>query len=65
MARTLGDVLERRTRARVLARAASAAAAADVATLLAPELGWSDREREAEVAAYRASVAAEARELAR
>jgi glycerol-3-phosphate dehydrogenase len=59
MARTLDDVLSRRTRARLLARDASAEAAADVAALLAPDLGWSDAARDAQVAAYRASVAAE------
>jgi glycerol-3-phosphate dehydrogenase len=59
MARTLDDVLSRRTRARLLARDASADAAASVAELLAPELGWSDAERDAQVGAYRAAVAAE------
>jgi glycerol-3-phosphate dehydrogenase len=59
MARTLDDVLSRRTRARPFARDASADAADAVAALLAPELGWSDTERDAQVAAYRASVAAE------
>ena len=49
MARTLDDVLSRRTRARLLARDASADAAASVAELLAPDLGWSDAERDAEV----------------
>ena len=42
MATTVDDVLARRTRARLQARDASAAAAADVAALLAAELGWSD-----------------------
>jgi glycerol-3-phosphate dehydrogenase len=64
MARTLDDVLSRRTRARLLARDASAAAAAAVAELVAPDLGWSPNERDAQVAAYRASVAAERAELA-
>jgi len=64
MARTLDDVLSRRTRARLLARDASADAAAAVAELLAPDLGWSDTVRDAEVAAYRASVAAERADLA-
>jgi glycerol-3-phosphate dehydrogenase len=59
MARTLDDVLARRTRARVLAREASVTAAPAVAALLAPELGWSDDERDRQVCAYRASVAAE------
>ena len=43
MACTVDDVLSRRTRARLLARDASAAAADDVAALLAAELGWSRR----------------------
>src|SRR3954454_33598 len=58
MARTLDDVLSRRTRARLLARDASAAAAADVAELVAVELGWSRGGRGAPVAAYGAPVAA-------
>jgi glycerol-3-phosphate dehydrogenase len=56
MARTLDDVLSRRTRARLLARDDSAAAAADVASLLAVELGWTDAERDRQVAEYRASI---------
>ena len=47
MARTLDDVLSRRTRARLLARDASAAAADDVADLLAVDLGWSRATRRA------------------
>jgi glycerol-3-phosphate dehydrogenase len=47
MATTVDDVLSRRTRSRLLARDATAAAAADVAALLAPELGWSEAERSA------------------
>ena len=56
MATTLDDVLSRRTRARLLGRDATAAAAADVAALLAGELGWTDDERARQVAEYRASV---------
>lgn len=56
MARTLDDVLSRRTRARLLARDDSAAAAADIASLLAVELGWTDAERDRQVAEYRASI---------
>jgi glycerol-3-phosphate dehydrogenase len=56
MAWSLSDVLSRRTRALVLARDASAEAAADVARLIAPELGWSPTRAEAEVDAYRAIV---------
>jgi glycerol-3-phosphate dehydrogenase len=59
MARTLDDVLARRTRARLLARDDSAAAADDVAELMAPELGWDDAERARQVKEYRAAVAAE------
>jgi glycerol-3-phosphate dehydrogenase len=63
MARTLDDVLSRRTRARLLARDASHDAAASVAALIAPDLGWSDAERDAQVDAYRAAVAAERAEI--
>jgi glycerol-3-phosphate dehydrogenase len=54
MARTVDDVLSRRTRARLFARDAAAAAADDVAELLAPELGWSPEERDASAADFRA-----------
>jgi glycerol-3-phosphate dehydrogenase len=56
MARSLDDVLSRRTRARLLGRDDSAAAAAEVADLIGAELGWDADERAARVAAYRASV---------
>ena len=59
MATTLDDVLSRRTRARLLARDASAAAADDVARLIAPALGWDDDEITRQVGHYRRSVAAE------
>jgi glycerol-3-phosphate dehydrogenase len=59
MARTLDDVLTRRTRARLLARDDSAAAADDVAKLIAPELRWDDAERARQVKEYRAAIAAE------
>ena len=52
MATTLDDVLARRTRARLLARDASVAAAPAVATLLAPELGWDETAQVAQVRAY-------------
>ena len=60
MARTLDDVLSRRT-ARPAARRATRRPRrrGEVAALLAPELGWSDAERDAQVAAYRASIADE------
>jgi glycerol-3-phosphate dehydrogenase len=56
MARTVDDVLSRRTRARLLARDASAAAAPDVAQLMAAELGWTDEERDRQVEQYRALI---------
>jgi len=59
MARTLDDVLSRRTRARLLARDASVAAADSVAELIAPDLGWDETRVTREVEGYRASAAAE------
>jgi glycerol-3-phosphate dehydrogenase len=59
MARSVDDVLSRRTRARLLARDASAAAAPDVADLIGDELGWTSEERAAEAETYRALVAHE------
>ena len=56
MARTLGDVLDRRLRARILDRDGAAAAASDVAALVGPELGWSRAEADANVAEYRRSL---------
>jgi glycerol-3-phosphate dehydrogenase len=63
MARTLDDVLSRRTRALLLARDPSAAAALDVARLIAPELGWSPERVDQEVSGYRSAVA-RSREMA-
>ena len=59
MAQTVDDVLSRRTRARLLARDASADAADDVAALMASELEWSDAEQRKQVEHYRALVRAE------
>ena len=56
MARTLDDILSRRTRARLLARDDSARAAADVAALVADDLGWDQAEQDRQVASYRASI---------
>lgn len=56
MALTLDDVLSRRTRARLLARSATRAAAPEVAALLAPELGWDEARRAQEIAAFTALV---------
>ena len=53
MATTLDDVLSRRTRARLLDRDATAAAAADVAELIGDELGWTTDQRAAQTATYR------------
>jgi glycerol-3-phosphate dehydrogenase len=52
MARSIDDVLTRRTRARLLARDATATAAAGVAALLAPELGWDEGEQASQVTRY-------------
>jgi glycerol-3-phosphate dehydrogenase len=59
MARSVDDVLARRTRARLQARDASAAAAEAVAELIAPELGWSPAEAQADAARYLARIDAE------
>jgi glycerol-3-phosphate dehydrogenase len=59
MVATVDDVLSRRTRARLLAAEASAAAADDVAALVGPELGWTEDEQRAQVDAYRTAVIAE------
>jgi glycerol-3-phosphate dehydrogenase len=59
MATTVDDVLSRRTRARLLDRAAAADAATDVAALLANELGWDDATTAAQAEAFRTAVAHE------
>jgi glycerol-3-phosphate dehydrogenase len=59
MATTVDDVLSRRTRARLLDRAASERAAHDVGALLATELGWDTAERDRQVNAYLESCAHE------
>ncbi|MCB0958427.1 MAG: glycerol-3-phosphate dehydrogenase/oxidase [Acidimicrobiales bacterium] len=56
MARSVDDVLSRRTRARLLARDASAAAAAEVGALIGPVLGLDDEAVAAQVADYRRAV---------
>jgi glycerol-3-phosphate dehydrogenase len=58
-ATTLADVLERRTRARLLDLRATVAAAPEVAALLAPELGWDAEEQSRQVRSFRASAARE------
>ncbi len=54
MARTLEDVLARRTRALFLNAAASLEMAASVANLLARELGWSDDKQSKQLSEFRA-----------
>ena len=56
MATTLDDVLSRRTRARLLGRDATSAAAEDVARLIAPELGWDEARIRSEVDSFRAAL---------
>jgi glycerol-3-phosphate dehydrogenase len=64
MATTLDDVLSRRTRARLLDRDATAAAAEDVAELIGGELGWTADERARQVAAYRRAAERERQPVA-
>jgi glycerol-3-phosphate dehydrogenase len=59
MARSVDDVLSRRTRARLLARDASGEAAQEVADLIAPVLGLSDAEASAQVTRYHELIDAE------
>ena len=59
MSVTLDDVLSRRTRARLFDRPATVAAAADVARLIAPDMGWDDAEVDRQVAEFRKSCASE------
>ena len=56
MARSLDDILSRRTRARLLGRDASGVAAPAVAALVADDLGWDEAEQERQVKAFRALV---------
>ena len=53
MARTIEDVLARRTRALFLNAAAALEMAPAVASLLAAELGWDDRTRETQLSKFR------------
>ncbi len=59
MARSIDDVLSRRTRARLLDRSAAMAAADDVAALIGPVLGWSAEERARQVSRFRGAAAAD------
>jgi glycerol-3-phosphate dehydrogenase len=60
MARSLDDVLSRRTRARMLDREATLVAAPAIARLIAPHLGWDDAETQRQLQAFVASCADEA-----
>jgi glycerol-3-phosphate dehydrogenase len=59
MVHTLTDVLARRTRALLLDRDGAVAAAPDIAKLIAPELGWSAGDIDAQVEAFNAVAAME------
>jgi glycerol-3-phosphate dehydrogenase len=60
MALTLEDLLARRLRVSLEDRARGLGVAAEVAAMMAQELGWSDEERAARPAAYDKYVRAEA-----
>jgi glycerol-3-phosphate dehydrogenase len=64
MALTLEDLLSRRLRVSLEDRARGLGVAAEVATLMAQELGWSDEERAARLAAYDKYIRTEAGPLA-
>jgi glycerol-3-phosphate dehydrogenase len=59
MARSVADVLDRRTRASLRDARAAAAAADAVAELIGPELGWSAERAAAEARAYADALLAE------
>ena len=63
-AMSVDDVISRRTRLAFEAPGAGSDLAEDVATLIAPVLGWSAKDKKASVAHYRAQVAAEVAALA-
>jgi glycerol-3-phosphate dehydrogenase len=65
MVATLADLLERRTRALMLDREATVAAAPAVAALIGPELGWDDAEQRRQVDAFVSYAAREADAAAR
>jgi len=56
MATSLADLLTRRTRAHLHDARASLRAAGAIASLVAPELGWSAEERQSQIDAYRTLV---------
>ena len=59
MAGTVSDVLDRRTQSAYRDARAAAAAAAGVAALIGPELGWDDERQRAEAEAYAARLRAD------
>jgi glycerol-3-phosphate dehydrogenase len=59
MAKTLDDILSRRTRSRIINRRATVANARNVAELVAPLLGWSGQEINNQVLAFANSCALE------
>jgi glycerol-3-phosphate dehydrogenase len=59
MAGTVSDVLDRRTQSAYRDARATAAAAARVAALLGPELGWDDERQRTEAEAYAARLRAD------
>ena len=63
MAQTLDDILSRRTRSRILNAGAAVEAAALVARLVAPELGWDEAQQRSQVAAFAAAVESERRAM--
>ncbi|HEV3266430.1 MAG TPA: glycerol-3-phosphate dehydrogenase/oxidase [Acidimicrobiales bacterium] len=56
MARSIADILDRRTRARLRDARASAAAAAAVASLIGPELGWDEERCRLEAETYSSGI---------
>ncbi len=56
MARSVADVLDRRTRASLRDARGAAAAAAEVAALIGPELGWDEQRCRREAVAYADSI---------
>jgi len=59
MARSLSDILARRTRALLQAREATVAVAPQIARLVAPDLGWDDAEIDRQVESYVATASRE------
>ena len=56
MARSIADILDRRTRARLRDARASAAAASAVASLIGPELGWDEERCRLEAESYSSGI---------